>query len=82
MDIKRLPEGEIAPSKGDCIRITKLDDGRFALATSALAQSGDGEELSEAILSGDAYESCEEAEAAGLAWARVRGVATVYIETT
>lgn len=81
MEIKKLPFGEIAPEDTDCIKITALPDGRFALVTSALLQcDGDDEAESEAVISSEEYDSYEEAEQAGLAWAEGHCVALVYVE--
>ena len=70
MDIKKLPAGEPAPSDSDCIRIQELDDGRFRLAGSVLFRCGDGDAAeSVSMFGGDPYDTYDDAEAAGLAWA-------------
>lgn len=82
MEIKRLAPGEIAPQDSDCIKITQAPDGRYMLITSALLQCDDDDEASsEAVISGDSYESYDEAEEAGLTWAEDRCVPLVYVET-
>ena len=82
MDIEKLPPGEIAPVDSDCIKITKRDDGRFTLITSALVQCDDDDEaVSEAVIGSEEYASYDEAEQAGLAWAEEQCVAHIYVET-
>ena len=83
MDITRLPPGAKADPDSDCILIERTRDGRYSLVTSALVECDDEEEGdSEAVISGDTYDSYAEAEAAGLAWAEGLCVAHVFVETS
>ena len=82
MDVVKLPVGEQAPKDSDCISLRHLPDGKVRLEASALANCGDtdGDE-SIALVDGGAYDSMDEAEAAGLAWANSHGVEQVYVST-
>jgi hypothetical protein len=85
MDIIKLPPGEMAGEDTDCIKIERTPDGRYSLITSALVAC-DNDEVdagdSEAVISSGTYASCEEAEAAGLAWAASLCVERIYVETS
>ena len=74
MEIKRLQLGGEAEPDTDCIKLQHLPDGRVRLEGAAL----DGSE-STAIVGDSVYDSEEEAEAAGLAWADALGVKTLYV---
>lgn len=83
MEIIKLPPGEQADEDTDCIKIERVADGQYSLITSALVEC-DGEEGtagdSEAVISSDFYDTVEQAEAAGLAWAASLCVEKVYVE--
>lgn len=84
MKITKLPAGQTAPKDSDCIKIERIDDGLFTITTSGLVdcRNDDGEEAeSEAVISSDSYDTYEEAEAAGLAWAENVCLKEVYVET-
>lgn len=80
MQIVKLPIGVVAPTTVDCISITKLRDGRYDLIGSALTTGEAGQEDSVSI-EGEPYDSYEEAESAGLAWAAGLKVTLLYQET-
>lgn len=83
MDIVKLPVGEEAPKDSDCISIAQLDDGRYRLEGSALINCGDGDEAeSIAMVDGGTYDSIDDAEAAGMAWAELQCVEQLYVSTT
>lgn len=77
MEIVKLAVGISAPPDVDCISIDPLPDGRVNLTGSLLQ----GEE-SLAILKTDTFESVEDAEAAGIAWAAEHGVATLFVSVS
>jgi hypothetical protein len=78
MKITRLPAGEAAPSDVDCIRIEERPDGTYTMTASALCSSAnDGDSVS--IVDVPAFESVQEAEDAGLAWADNVGSEQLYI---
>ena len=84
MEIVKLPAGERAPAESDCISIQEDANGRFLLNASALVTcttEADGEEEgdSAAVIGGTPYETYDEAEAAGLAWAADQCVEQVYV---
>lgn len=82
MEIVKLPRGEQAPKDSDCINLLTLPDGKVQLEASALRNLGEAD-LAEsvALLDGSAYDTAEEAEAAGLAWAESQGVDRLYVST-
>ena len=72
MQIIKLPPGEEAAEDHDCIKIS-----------SALAQCDDEDQGDpEAVISSETYDTYEEAEAAGLAWASGLCVERIYVETS
>ena len=78
MEIVRLPVGEQAPVDADCIRIEELSGSTFKLTASALCVgSDDGDSVS--IVDGPVFESDEQAEAAGRAWATNVGVERLFV---
>jgi hypothetical protein len=78
MEIIRLPVGEPAPSDSDCIRIEEGPDGRYKMTASALcAGEGDGDSVS--IVDGPVFDTAQQAEEAGLAWAGDVGTEQLYI---
>lgn len=82
MDIVKLPVGEQAPQDSDCISLAHLPDGKVRLEASALIDRGDSEvDESIALVDGGAYDTIEEAEAAGLAWADSHGVERLFVST-
>ena len=81
MKITKLPAGEIAPKDSDCIKIERTAGGRFTMVTSALSACDDETGESEAVISGESYDTYEAAEGAGLAWAESLCVDAVFIET-
>lgn len=83
MKITKLAAGQAAPKDSDCIKIERVGDGLFTITTSGLVdcQNHDREEAeSEAVISSDSYDTYEEAEAAGLAWAKTVCLEEVYVE--
>lgn len=74
MEIVNLDVGKAAPSDSDCISIDRRADGRYSLTGSVL--SGDE---SIAMVGGDPYDTHEQAESEGLAWASENGVALLYV---
>ncbi|HEX8485417.1 hypothetical protein [Sphingomonas sp.] len=82
MEIIKLPVGQEAPKDSDCINLQPMADGRYRLEGSALINCGDSAEAeSVAMVDGGHYDSCEQAEAAGMAWAATHCVQTLYIST-
>lgn len=82
MDIVKLPPGERAPKDSDCISIVLTTTGTYSLDGSALQSCGDGDEIESVTMIGSKpYDSYEEAEAAGLAWAAEHCVGQVYVST-
>jgi hypothetical protein len=82
MEVIKLPEGQAAPQESDCISIDDAPGGMFSMSATALQQcgEGEGEEIdSDALIGGGTYQSYDEAEAAGLAWASEHCADTVYI---
>jgi hypothetical protein len=80
MEIVRLPVGQQAPVDADCIRIEELPGSTFKLTASALCVgSDDGDSVS--IVDGAAFESVEQAETAGTAWATSVGVERLFVST-
>ncbi len=80
MEIVRLPLGEQAPVDADCIRIEQLTGSTFKLTATALCVgSDDGDSVS--IVDGLVFESFEQAEAAGTAWATNVGVECLFVST-
>ncbi len=85
MQIIKLPPGEQADEATDCIKIGRMADGRYSLITSALVECDNDDEDqgdSEAVISSDTYNTYDEAEAAGLAWASGLCVETIHVETS
>jgi hypothetical protein len=81
MEIIKLSAGEQAPKEADCIRIEQTPGGKHNLTGSALLTCGDSEEAeSVTIVGGEPYDTCEEAEAAGIAWAASHCVEVLYVE--
>lgn len=82
MDIVKLPTGQQAPDEVDCISIERQDDGRYRLSGTALIACGDGEEAeSVALVDIPPYDSYQQAEDVGLAWAAEQGVTCLYVST-
>lgn len=80
MEIVRLPLGEQASVDADCIRIEEQPGATYKLTTSALCVGADdGESVS--IVNGPAFETVEQAEAAGVAWAANVGVERLFVST-
>lgn len=78
MEITRLPIGEVAPSDADCIRIEEGPDGKFNMTASALCTGeDDGESVS--IVDGPPFQTAQQAEEAGLAWANDVGAEHLYV---
>ena len=80
MQIVKLPAGVSAAMNVDCISITRLSDGGYDLTGSALTTGETGQDDSVSI-EGAPYETYEEAESAGLAWAAGLRVTLLYLET-
>lgn len=82
MDILKLPAGERAADDVDCISIERQGDGRYELQGSALINCGDGDEVeSVSLVQMPTYDTYEEAEDVGLAWAAEQCVERLYIST-
>jgi hypothetical protein len=82
VDILKLPAGERAADDVDCISIERQDDGRYELQGSALINCGDGDEVeSVSLVQMPTYDTYEEAEEVGLAWAAEQCVERLYIST-
>lgn len=82
MEVIRLPNGQDAPKDADCVCIERGEDGRFYINATALLDCGDTEEAESVSMIGSApYDSYDEAEAAGLAWADAHCAGTVHIAT-
>lgn len=80
MEIVRLPVGKQAPIDSDCIRIEEQEDGRYSLTASALCSEAD-ENDSVSIAGMQHFQTLEEAEANGLAWAEGIGVERLFVST-
>ena len=80
METIRLELGKQAPVDADCIRVEEQLDGSFRLTASALCIDDD-EGSSVSIVGGPVFGSADEAEAAGLTWARDVGVTRLFIST-
>lgn len=78
MEIVRLPVGKQAPVDTDCIRIEEQSAGSYKLTASALCTEADGDE-SVSLVETQLFESAEEAEAVGLAWATSIGVERLFV---
>ena len=80
MEIVRLPVGEQAAVDVDCIRVEELPGSTYKLTGTALCiGSDDGDSVS--IVDGPVFETIEEAEAAGTAWATHVGVERLFVST-
>lgn len=82
MDIVKLPPGQHAADEVDCISIERQPDGRYVLQGSALINCGDSDEAeSVSLVQMPIYDTYEEAEEVGLAWAAQQCVERVFIST-
>ena len=82
MNIVRLPEGELAPPEADCITIERREDGKFMLnGTALMACGGTDEAESISMIGSQPYDSYDDAEAAGLAWAADHCAGEVYVSS-
>jgi hypothetical protein len=80
MEIVKLPLGKQASVDADCIRIEQLPAGSFQLTASAMCTGFDeGESVS--IVEGLVFETFEQAEATGVAWAANVGVERLFVST-
>lgn len=80
MEIVNLPVGQSAPPDADCVRVQQLEDGRFSLNASVLVRCGDTDPAeSMSLIGGESYDSYEDAEAAGLAWANEHCPEKLYV---
>jgi hypothetical protein len=80
MEIVRLPLGEQASVDADCIRIEEQPGATYKLTASALCVGADEGE-SASIVGGPTFNSFEQAEAAGIAWAASVGVERLFVST-
>lgn len=80
MQIVKLPVGKLASKDVDCITIEMLSNGKYDLTGSA-SRIGEADEDESVLIEGKPYETYEEAESAGLAWAAGLGVQIPYQET-
>lgn len=78
MEIVRLPVGKQAPVDTDCIRVEELSAGSYKLTASALCIEAE-EDDSVSLVGTQPFESAEEAEAVGLAWATSIGVDRLFV---
>jgi hypothetical protein len=80
MEIVRLPVGKQASADVDCIRIEELGGSTFRLTASALCvETDDGDSVS--IIDGPLFDTIEQAEVAGIAWATNVGVERLFVST-
>jgi len=80
MQIIKLPVGEQAPVDTDCIRVEEQPGPSFRLTASALCTgSDDGDSVS--IVESTLFDTFEQAEAAGMAWAEDVGVTHLHVVT-
>ena len=79
VNIIQLPVGQLAPEEADCIHIERTAAGKFQLNCSALLSCTAEDDASVAVIGGDLYDSDEEAESAGLAWAADQCVEQLYV---
>lgn len=80
MEIVRLPLGKQASVDADCIRIEEQPGATYNLTASAMCV-GDGDGESVSIVDGMAFETSEQAEAVGVAWAANVGVKRLFVCT-
>ena len=78
MEIIKLPIGEQAAVDVDCIRIEEQAEAVFKLSGSALCTAVDAGD-SVTLIGGPDYDSAEQAEAAGIAWAATVGVERLFV---
>jgi hypothetical protein len=80
LKIVKLQVGKQAAVNADCIRIEEQPGGAYQLTASALcAAEAEGESVS--VVGAPLYETAEEAEAAGVAWATTVGVELLFVST-
>jgi hypothetical protein len=80
VEIVRLEVGKQAAVDADCIRIEEQPGGVYKLNASALCTEQDeGESVS--IVGTPLFGSVEEAEAAGVTWAKNVGVERLFVST-
>lgn len=81
MQIVKLQPGERAPADSDSIRVAPCGGGKHKRIGSALLNCGDGDQAkSVSIIGIETYDTYEQAEAAGLAWAASHCVEHLYVE--
>jgi hypothetical protein len=80
MEIVRLPIGKQAPVDTDCIRIEEQSAGSYKLTGSALCTEADDND-SVSLIGTQMFETAEEAEAVGTAWATSIGVDRLFVST-
>ena len=78
MEVIRLPVGKQAPVDADCIRVEQVSQSAFRLTASAMC-AGSDESESVTVIEAPSFNSAEEAEAAGLAWAAEVGVERLFV---
>jgi hypothetical protein len=78
MEIVRLPVGKQAPVDTDCIRIEEQSAGSYKLTASALCSEAE-EDDSVSLVNTQLFQSVEEAEAVGMAWATSIGVERLFV---
>ena len=81
MEIVRLPIGEQASVDADCIRIEEQASGTYRLTASALCAASDEGESVSIVGDGLEFETVEQAEATGVAWAAEVGVEQLFVST-
>jgi hypothetical protein len=81
MEIVRLPVGKQAAVDADCIRIEEQPAGTYKLTASALCAATDEGESVSIVGDGLEFETVEEAEATGIAWAAEVGVEQLFVST-
>ena len=81
MQIVRLQADESAPKDSDCIKIEHAPGGEYSLVGSALLACGDGEQAEPvSIVGGETYETLNQADDAGVAWAAGHCVEQLHVE--
>jgi hypothetical protein len=80
MEVVKLPLGKQASVDADCIRIEEQTAGTYKLTASAMC-TGANEGDSVSIVDGLVFETFEEAESTGLAWAADVGVERLFVST-
>lgn len=81
MDVIKLRVGKQAAIDADCIRIEEQPSGTYRLTASALCAATDEGESVSIVGDGLEFETVEQAEATGVAWAAEVGVEQLFVST-